>query len=251
MVYSHRNMVEEQKEAAQKVQQITTICEGLSIKLDPVDWQNFGMRAGVTVNKIKIADLIELTRQDSASILRSIQIKLFEHAALQAMGARPDLKVLIWSPVDVVQPQAFASLWILTVETNKRIAIAEYIRDGQRIYEQYTLNVNDRQQLTQLFGPLHKGEYHIGDVVTIEDHQQKSAGKIVYVLPAGKESTSRKYTARSGSMSMRGKVATNEVSSRYIVDCQDGFPHMVNQWQVMIEADDESKSSSPSSSVSV
>ena len=39
MTYSHRNLVTEQKEACQKAHQITTICEELSITLDPIDWQ--------------------------------------------------------------------------------------------------------------------------------------------------------------------------------------------------------------------
>src|ERR1700730_3697060 len=123
MAYSHRNIAEEQKEACQKTQQITAMCEHLSITLDPVDWQNAGMRAWVTVNTIKIADLLDLSQQDHASLLRRVQIKLLEHAALQTLRARPGLKVVIWSPVDVVPPQAFLSLWVLTMETDERIAI--------------------------------------------------------------------------------------------------------------------------------
>lgn len=237
MTYSHRNIAEEQKEASQKVKQITAICEKLSITLDPIDWQSSGMRAWVTVNTIKIADLLDLGRLDSASILRKVQIKLLEHAALEAIHTRPGLKVLIWSPVDVVQPQAFLSLWILTMETHKRIAIAEYIRHGQRVYEQYVLDVDDGRQLAQLFGPVHTGEYHLGDTVTIEEHQRKCTGEIVYILPPSKEPTGRKYSSRV-SLSMRGKVSMNDVSSRYMIDCHDGFPHVVNQWQVITETND-------------
>src|SRR6266576_6512142 len=114
MTYSHRNIAEEQIEACQKAKQITAICEQLHIKLDPIDWQNSGMRACVTVNAIEISDLFDLGQQDSDSILRRFQIKLLEHAALETLHARPGLKTLMWSPVDVVQPQTFLSLWILT-----------------------------------------------------------------------------------------------------------------------------------------
>ena len=119
------------------------ICEQLHITLDPIDWQNCGMRACVTVNTIEISDLLDLGQQDSDSILRRVQIKLLEHAALETMHARPDLKAVIWSPVDVVQPQEFLSLWIITLETDERIAIAEYIRNGQRVYEHYELDMDD------------------------------------------------------------------------------------------------------------
>src|SRR6266704_7220813 len=152
MTYSHRNIAEEQIEACQKAKQITAICEQLHIKLDPIDWQNSGLRACVTVNTIEISDLLDLGQQDSDSILLRIRIKLLERAALETLRARPGLKVSIWSPVDVVQPQEFLSLWILTMETDERIAIAEYIRNGQRVYEHYEFDRDDGQYLAKLFG---------------------------------------------------------------------------------------------------
>lgn len=232
MTYSHRNIASEQKEAYQKVQQLTAICETLSLTIDPVDWQNAGIRALVTVNAIKISDLLDLGHQDSASLLRRFQLKLLEHAALEAIHARPELKVLIWSPVDVVQPQAFLSLWILTLETDERVGIAEYIRDGKRVYEHYELDVDNGQQLAQLFGPVHTGKYQCGDMVTIEEHERKYIGEIVYILSPGKVLAGRKYPP-GGSHATVGKVSPNDVSSRYLLDCHDGFPHIVNQWQIV------------------
>jgi hypothetical protein len=233
MAYSHRNIAEEQKEACQKTQQITAMCEHLSITLDPVDWQNAGMRAWVTVNTIKIADLLDLSQQDHASLLRRVQIKLLEHAALQTLRARPGLKVVIWSPVDVVPPQAFLSLWVLTMETDERIAIAEYLRNGQRVYEPYELDVDDGQQLATLFGALHTGEYQLGDTVTIGERERKCTGMIVYILPPGKALASHKGYHR-----IWGKAYTNDISPRYLIDCHDGFPHVANQSQVIGEIAD-------------
>ncbi len=209
----------------------------LSITLDPIDWQSSGMRAWVSVNAIKIADLLDLSQQDSVSVLRRVQIKLLEHAALVAMCARPELKTLMWSPVDVVQPQEFASLWILTMETNERVAIAEYIRDGQRVYEQYILNVNDGQQLAQLFGPGHTAEYQLGTTVTIEERERKSTGEIIYILSPSKVLTGRKYASR-GAQNGTGRASVSDVLSRYLVDCHDGFPHVVNHSQVISETSD-------------
>lgn len=237
MTYSRRNSAEEQQEACQKVIQITAICEKLSITLDPVDWQNFGMQASVTVNTIKIGDLLDFGQVDSDSILRRVQIKLFEHAALEAIHARPGLKALMWSPVDVVQPQAFLSLWIITMETDERVPIAEYIRNGQRIYEHYALNVYDGQQLAQLFGPAQSGEFQLGETVTVEEHQRKYVGEIIYILSHGKVLTSRKYSPR-GAQSVAGKAYMNDVSARYLVDCKDGFPHLVNQSQITSDTQD-------------
>src|SRR6266699_2973591 len=87
------------------------------------------------------------------AICEQVQIKLFAHAALQTLHARPGLKALMWSPVDVVQPQAFLSLWIITLETDERIPIIEAISNGQRVYEHYQFDGDDGQQLAQLFGP--------------------------------------------------------------------------------------------------
>jgi hypothetical protein len=231
MTYSHRNSAQEQKEACQQAKQITTMCEQLHIPVDPIDWQNCGMRACVTVNAIEISDLLDLGQQDSASILRRVQIKLLEHAALGTMHARPDLKAVVWSPLDVVQPQAFLSLWIITLETDERITIAEYIRNGQRIYEHYAFNMDDGDSLVKLFGPVHTGEYQLGETVTIEEHEHQCTGEIVYVLAPSKAFTNRKYPFK-GRHTILGKVYTSDISSRYIVDCHDGFPHVVNQWQV-------------------
>src|SRR5712691_6460042 len=234
MTYSHRNIAEEQIEACQKAKQITAICEQFHIKLDPIDWQNSGMRACVTVNTIEISDLLDLCQLDSASILRRIQIKLFERAALETIRARPGHKALVWSPVDVVQPQEFSSLWVITLETDERVPIAEYIRNGQRVYEHYEFDPDDGQYLAKLFGPVYKGDYQLGDTVTIEEREHKCTGEIVYILPPGKAITSRKYPSR-GRHTILGKTYMNDVSSRYIVDCHDGFPHVVNQWQIISE----------------
>lgn len=232
MTYSHRNSAQEQKEACQQAKQITTMCEHLHIPVDSIDWQNYGMRARVRVNAIEIADLLDLGQQDSASILRRVQIKLLEHAALGTMHARPDLKAVVWSPLDVVQPQAFLSLWIITLETDERITIAEYLRNGERIYEHYAFNMDDGDSLVKLFGPVHTGEYQLGETVTIEEHERQCTGEIVYILAPSKAFTNRKYPSR-GRHTILGKVYTSDVSSRYIVDCHDGFPHVVNQWQVI------------------
>ncbi|HWS82987.1 MAG TPA: hypothetical protein VN207_01875 [Ktedonobacteraceae bacterium] len=232
MTYSHRNITEEQKEASQKAKQIMAICEQLHITLDPIDWQNCGMWASVTVDTIEISDLLDLSQRDSVSILRRVQTKLLEHAALETMHARPDLKAVVWSPIDVVQPQEFLSLWIITLATDERIAIAEYIRNGRRVYEHYELDMDNGHYLAKLFGPVYTGEYQLGDTVTIEEHERKCTGEIVYILAPNKAFTNRRYPSR-GPHTVWRKAYTNEVTSRYIVDCNDGFPHVVNQWQVI------------------
>lgn len=231
MVYLYRNTVEEQKEACQKARQVTATCEKLYITLDPIDWQTYGLRASVTVNKVKISDLLHLSQQDSASILQHIQIRLFEQAALESVHANPGLKATIWSPLEVIQPQEFLSLWVITLQTNERVAIAEYIKNQQRVYERYELDIDDKQQLLQLFGPIYAAEYQPGDIVAIEEREQKCRGKIVYILAPGKAATNRKYSPK-GYRGPSGKTETNEIPARYLVACDDGFPHLVNQSQI-------------------
>jgi hypothetical protein len=232
MTYSRRNSADEQQEACQKARQITAICEQFQITLDPIDWQQFGMWAPVKVNTIEIASLLDLRQRDSDDILRQVQIKLLAHAALEAFHARPSLKVLMWSPVDVVQPQAFLSFWIITLETDVRIPIIESIKNGQRVYEHYQFDGADRQQLARLFGPVNEGEYHLGDTVTIKEREHQYTGEIIYIIPPGKVFTSRKSASR-GYHTIAGTAYTNDVASRYLVDCNDGFPHIVHQSQVI------------------
>jgi hypothetical protein len=233
MTYTRRNSTDEQQEAYLKARQLTEICEQLHITLDPIDWQQFGLWAPVKVNSIEIASLLELGKRDSDDILRQVQIKLFANAALETLHSRPGVKVLMWSPVDVVQPQEFMSLWIITLETDERIPIVESIENGQRVYEYYPFDANDKQQLASLFGPLNEGEHHLGDIVTIKERDREYIGEIIYIIPPGQMFTNRKYTSRGYRTTSETVNTNNVVVSRYIVDCNDGFPHIVYQLQVI------------------
>ena len=230
MSYSRINRVEEQQEACQKAKYITEVCKQLHITLDPIDWQAYGMWAPVKVRQIEIAYLHDFGQTDVDDILRRVQIKLLEHAALATSHARPGLKALMWSPVDVVQPQPFLSFWIITLETNERIPIIESLKDGQRVYEPYQFDLNDADQFTRLFGPTGQGEYHLGEKITLKEHDHQYVGEIVYIIPSNKTPFSRKPTLRGFQNPAR---TGNEVNAKYIVDCNDGFPHIVHQSQVI------------------
>jgi hypothetical protein len=232
MTYSPRNSVKESEEAQRKALQVTTICEELHIVLDPIDWKNAGMRARVAVNAIEISDLLGLSRQDSDAILRLVQIRLFERAARATIHTQPVPKALIWSPVDVIRPQPFLSLWVITMETDERIAIAEYLKNGQRVYEHYELDSTDEKQLATLFGPMQTGEYQLGNTITIGERERQYTGEIIYILPPGKAIAGRKNSSRCYH-TIAGKSYVNDVSSRYLVDCHDGFPHIISQSQVV------------------
>jgi hypothetical protein len=232
MAYSRRNSVEDQREASQRAKQITATCEELSIQLDPIDWQHFGMRATVKVNGIEIGSLLDLGHRESNDILRAVQIKLLEQTALEVTHSQPGVKALMWTPVEVTQPQEFLSLWIITLENDERVPISESIKNGKRVYERYKLAGDDEQQLSLLFGPASKGEYQTSEMITIKERDRQFTGKIIYVIPPGKPSTSRKGISR-GYHTIAGTTYTNDVAARYIVDCNDGFPHIVNQSQVV------------------
>lgn len=233
MTYSRRNLTEEQNEAYQKASYLQALCEQFNISLDPMNWQRDGMQTPVTVNRTPIASLWDLSQGNDEDILRQVRMKLFERAALDTMHEQSsDLKATIWSPVAVREPQDFLSLWIITIETGRRISIMETISNGQRVYEPYRL---DKASLAQLFGPLSEGEFQLGEKVTLQEHQQQYTGEIIYIIsPPDKTGTSRTPGSR-GYHRLSGKAYTNDVASRYLVDCQDGFPHLVSQSQVTRE----------------
>ncbi len=237
MTYTRRNLAEEQEEAHQKAKQLTDLCAQLYITLDPIDWQNAGMRAPVTVSTINIADLADLSRLDSTSILRLVQMKLFERAALNTIHAQPGLKASMWSPIEVAQPQEFLCLWVVVLENDERIAIAEYLRNEQRVYERFAFDAGDDHALAKLFGPIYEGEYALGDHVTIGEHGHQRSGEIIYILHPNKGSAQNKYPSK-GRHTIMGKVYANETAARYVVDCHDAFPHVVNQWQIIKSADE-------------
>ena len=231
MTYTRRNMVEEQQEASQKITQLAAICEQLHFHLDPIDWKQYGMRAMVYVNGIEIAPLIEFNQLEAESVLRRVRINLLAHAALKSMHGDHDLKVLMWSPVDVTKPEEFLSLWVVTLETDERIAIAETIKNEQRVYEPYAFDGHDKEQCARLFGPASEGEYQPGEMVTLKEREREFKGEILYSIPPGKVVTSRRPNSK-GYHTIAGTTSTSGVAARYIVDCKDGFPHIVNQSQV-------------------
>jgi hypothetical protein len=234
MSYSRRNRVQEEQEACQKAQDLTAHCKELQITLDPIDWRQCGIWAPVKARGVEIAYLLDFGQLNADDILRRIRIKLLEHTALETVHARPGLKALMWSPVDVVQPQAFLSFWIITLETDERVPIIEVLRDGQRVYEAYPFDRNDENQFAKLFGPASQGEYHLGERITMKEHDHQYTGEILYIIPPGKTLTNRRLPSMGYRPSAR-QPGTNEVAAKYIVDCNDGFPHIVHQWQVISE----------------
>lgn len=234
MPYSRRNRAEEEREAYQNARAITAICQQLQITLDPIDWQRCGLWAPVKAHGIEIAYLLDFGQPNADDILRRVRIKLLEHTALQTIHAPSGIKASMWSPVDVVPPQPFLGLWIITLETNERIPVIEALRDGQRVYEPYQFDRNDENQKTSLFGPASQGEYHPGERITLKEHDHQYTGEILYTVSSGKALNSRKPML-GGSRASAATASKDGMIPRYIVDCNDGFPHIVYQWQVISE----------------
>lgn len=232
MTYTRRNTVEDQQEACRKAAKITDVCEQLHIALDPIDWQRYGIRALVSVDSIEIAPLIDFGSGESDDILRRVRIKLFEHAALMSVHAPAGCKAVMWSPVEIMQPQEFLSLWVITLETDERIPITESIHNGKRIYERFSFTANDEQQLASLFGPSSPGVYQVGDTIQMKEREREYSGTIIYTIPPGKTTPGRKYGSK-GYHTIAGTAYNNDVTARYIIDCNDGFPHIVHQSQIV------------------
>jgi len=232
MTYSRRNRVEEQQEAAHKAYNLVAACEQLHFTLDPVNWQEWGLQAPVKVQGVEISFLFDLAQREGDDLLRLIQIKLLEHAALQVAHAQDGLKASMWSPVTVVQPQDFLSLWIITLETDERVPIMENISNGQRVYQVYPFDATNRYQLAALFGKFYEGVYHLGDLVTIKEHARLYTGEVIYSIPPDKEATSRRPMSK-GYHTVAGTAYTNDMAAKYIVNCHDGFPHIVSQSQIV------------------
>jgi len=229
MTYMRRNFAEEQQEACQKAKQLIEISEQLQIVFDPIDWERLGMWAPVTVGNVEIASLRDLWRLDREDLLSQVQIKLLEQAALKTLRPGRGLKAVMWSPVEVIQPQAFLSFWIITLQTDERIPVIELMENGQRVYTHFQFDRTDEQQLAMLFGPARKGDYLPGQIVTVKERERQYTGEIIYTISPGKIMPSRKNISKG--FQAVGGIAP--VTSRYIVDCGDGFPHIVYQSQII------------------
>lgn len=91
----------------------------------------------------------------------------------------------IWSPVEVIQPQAFLSLWIITFETGERVPTVEFLSDGQRTFALFPFDGARGRHLALLFGPAIQGEHHPGKIITIKERAQQYTGEIMYVIAHG------------------------------------------------------------------
>lgn len=232
MTHSRQDMTEEQQGARQKAEHITSIYQALQVALDPIDWQQFGLFAPVKVNEIEIALLGDLWQRDKDDLLRQVQIKLLEHAALKALPSRPNLRAMIWSPVEVLQPQAFLSLWIITFETGERVPTMEFLSDGQRTFALFPFDGARGRHLALLFGPAIQGEHHPGEIITIKERGQQYTGEIMYVVAHGTMPSPRRQATR-GFRTASGTASPDNEEPRYLVDCRDGFPHIAYQSQIV------------------
>lgn len=231
MVYLRRNSTEEQDEAERSTQYIIELCAQWRFTLEDIDWQQQGMQALVNVNGVEIAPLLDLRQCAGDDLFRLIQLKLLERAALENRSAQAEIKALIWRPVTVVQPQDFLSLWIVTLETEERVPVIERIHNEQRIYERYPFDAANTRQLIALFGDAYRGVHHVGEVVTIKEHACLYTGVIIHSLPPDKELPTRKGSSK-GYHTAGGAAYTDDGSATYLVDCHDGFPHIVRQSQI-------------------
>lgn len=231
MTNSRQNSAEEQQQASHQARSIATLCEQWCLSLDHIDWQQWGMQALVKVNGVEIASLLYLSQREQDDLLRLIQLKLLEHAALEASPGRSKVKAVMWRPITVVQPQVFLSLWVITLETDERIPIIESMSNGQRNYEPYLFDAENGQQLSTLFGAVFHGAYDLGEVVTIKEHTRLYTGVIIYSISSNKEYPNRKVLPR-GPLAAETAAPTYKAAT-YIVHCHDGFPHIVEQSQII------------------
>ena len=99
MAYSGRNSAAEQQEACHTATQITALCQHFQITLDPIDWQQLGMGASVTVNTIEIASLLDL-RQRGADVRRYVATLeewiIRTLAACNVRGERREDRIGVW-----------------------------------------------------------------------------------------------------------------------------------------------------------
>jgi hypothetical protein len=71
------------------------------------------------------------------------------------------------------------------------------------------------QDLDQLFGPSGHGDYSPGDTITFTENGHTLSGEIIHC--AAPQTT------------VRGR----HLPTSYSVDCEDGFPHIVTQSQIV------------------
>jgi hypothetical protein len=125
----------ERNAAEEKVRRLEVIFAELHLQHDPIDWQQVGMLAFVIVNGVVVGDLVTLA-EERERVLRQVRHQLMADVAFKHLGVGRDGHLIHLAPVEPIPPET-TYLAVVHIDEEVGVPVAEYLRDGKRVYEYY------------------------------------------------------------------------------------------------------------------
>ena len=134
------NTFEQEREVARiEAITLTAALTELGYEVGEIDWQNAGRLAFVFVNKVPTESILTLHGyHERGQLSTHVRYALLENVARQQL--QETTSVTSWTPLDLPDnaSEDMQSLWRIHFDEEKTgVNVAEYLRDGKRVYAYY------------------------------------------------------------------------------------------------------------------
>jgi hypothetical protein len=134
-VLATRPLPRERSAAEEKAQRLAAIFAELRLQDDPIDWQQTGLLAFVVVNGVVVGDLVTLA-DEPERVLEQVRHQLMADVAFKHLDVERDGHFIRLTPVEPALPE-MTYLAVVHIDEEVGVPVAEYVRDGKRVYEYY------------------------------------------------------------------------------------------------------------------
>ncbi len=118
-----------------KARRLEALFAELHLSHDPIDWQQAGMLAFVIVNGVVVGDLVTLA-DERERVLGQVRHQLMAAVAFKHLGVERDGHQIRLMPIEPLPPQT-TYLAVVHIDEEVGVPVAEYLRNGKRVYEYY------------------------------------------------------------------------------------------------------------------
>jgi hypothetical protein len=134
----------ERRAAEEKAQRLGAIFAELYLQHDPIDGQQAGLLAFVVVNGVVVGDLVTLA-DEPERVLEQVRHQLMADVAFRHLEVERDGHFIRLTPVEPALPE-MTYLAVVHIDEDVGVPVAEYVRDGQRVYEYYPALLESEEQ---------------------------------------------------------------------------------------------------------
>jgi len=138
-----RNFEQEREEAHDILRWLEPMLRELQVEYEPIDWQHSGVLATIRVNGVEV-DTVAGIPCYKDSVLNRIRGAVMTDIALKHLGLTRGNHLISQTPV--LPEPGTAATWVIHIDSSQGVPVAEYIREGRRVWERYPLENIHREE---------------------------------------------------------------------------------------------------------